>query len=227
MKLFARLLVAVLVLLSAHAADARHPRHSDDDASQSGTPGDFDYYLLSLSWSPDYCDAHPNDTQQCGARRYGFVLHGLWPQYSRGYPQSCSDAPMPAAVARQYADLYPSPKLMAHEWPKHGTCSGLAPDAYLALSKRLKDSVQFPPRYQAPAQPFRTTITELQHDIAQANPSMTPDSITMTCSGSGRFLQEIHLCYSKDGHAVACGADVQKQMRRSCGQPDFLVKSIR
>jgi ribonuclease T2 len=230
MNALARLVVVLLVLCSSNVVEARSHHHrgsQSDSQSQGNTPGQFDYYLLSLSWSPDYCSGHPNDTQQCGAQRFGFVLHGLWPQFNSGYPQNCSNDAMPAAVRQQYAGLYPSDKLMDHEWPKHGTCSGLSAADYLALSKKLKDSVNVPQRYQAPAQPFRTTISTLQGDFSQANPGMSPDSITMICSGSGRFLEEIHICYEKDGHPRSCGEDVQKQMHKSCGQPDFLVKSLR
>lgn len=233
MNALIRMLVVAVALCSAVAVDARSHHHgntqsSSQSGSQRNVPGQFDYYLLSLSWSPDYCSGHPNDTQQCGATRYGFVLHGLWPQYDNGYPSNCSDIAMPAAVKQQYAGLYPSDKLMAHEWPKHGTCSGLSPADYLALSKKLKDGVTIPARYQAPAQPFRVTIDALQHDFAQSNPGMPADAVTMSCSGSGRFLEEIHVCYDKDGgKARSCGNDVQKQMRKSCGQPDFLVKSLR
>lgn len=227
MNAFVRILVVLLVLVGANAAQARHGHHQDGQQNASQTAGVFDYYLLSLSWSPDYCSGHPTDAQQCGAQRAGFVLHGLWPQYDRGYPQSCSNASIPPSVWQQYAGLYPSDSLMAHEWTKHGTCSGLSPEAYFTLSKRLKDGVHVPRRYQAPEQPFRTTIAAVQGEFAQTNPGLPANSITMICSGSGRFLQEIHLCYDKAGNAHPCGADVQKQMNKSCGQPDFLVKSIR
>jgi ribonuclease T2 len=133
---------------------------------------------------------------------------------------------LPETVKQDFAGLYPSDRLFDHEWPKHGTCSGLSPENYLSLSKQLKESVSIPERYQAPNDPFRTTVSDLQRDFTKSNPSIPADAITMICSGSGRFLQEIHVCFDKGGHATTCGSDVLKQMRSSCGQPSFLVKSV-
>jgi ribonuclease T2 len=229
MKAIAQCVLAVSLVLSLpHLAEARkHHSKSSEDAQQT-QPGQFDYYVLSLSWSPSYCATHTSDTQQCGTgRQLGFVLHGLWPQFEKGYPSSCSDVPLPANVKQQYATLYPSPKLMLHEWQKHGTCSGLSPADYLAFSKHTKDSVNVPQRYQAPAQPFRTTIDDVQKDFGAANPGYSSDSISITCSGSGRFLQEVRLCLDKNGKSRSCAADVVKQMRSSCRQPNFLVQSVR
>ncbi len=81
----------------------------------------FDYYLMSLSWSPEFCATRPED-RQCG-RGYGLVLHGVWPQYTKGYPSSCSNERISAQLLQQFPDLYPSQKLAFHEWQKHGTCS--------------------------------------------------------------------------------------------------------
>jgi ribonuclease T2 len=227
MKSITRILVVLLTLCCTYEADAKRSHHQNENQVQRDVPGQFDYYLLSLSWSPDYCSGHAGDTQQCGSqKRFGFVLHGLWPQYQKGYPQNCSNVALPEAVKQDFAGLYPSDKLFDHEWPKHGTCSGLSPADYLALSKQLKDGVAIPGRYQAPSDPFRVTVSDLQRDFSQSNPSIPIDAITMICSGSGRFLQEIHVCFNKDGQATSCGADVQKQMRSSCRQPNFLVKSV-
>src|SRR5499427_7603553 len=54
-------------------------------------PGQFDYYVLSLSWSPSFCETATGNArrQQCGARPFSFVVHGLWPQYEHGFPESC------------------------------------------------------------------------------------------------------------------------------------------
>src|SRR5205823_13549256 len=56
-------------------------------------PGQFDFYVLALSWSPSFCEASGErgtpPQQQCGARPYSFVVHGLWPQYERGFPEFC------------------------------------------------------------------------------------------------------------------------------------------
>jgi ribonuclease T2 len=69
------LLTLILAALAAsgvwQSAAARHHRHSDDEAGQ------FDYYLLSLSWSPAFCLQSPGAAECDGPRRFGFIVHGL------------------------------------------------------------------------------------------------------------------------------------------------------
>ena len=110
------------------------------------TPGDFDFYVMSLSWSPDYCvGSGVDDPQQCSVgKQLGFVLHGLWPQYTRGYPAACSNVKLPKDTQAKFPNLYPSASLYAHEWEKHGTCSGLTPVEYMTLAKTLKESIVIP-----------------------------------------------------------------------------------
>jgi ribonuclease T2 len=113
-------------------------RHHSPGAAVIDAPGHFDYYLLALSWSPSYCIVHPGDRNQCQSRGFGFVLHGLWPQFNAGgYPQSCATNVGVDRTAEQVGrTLYPSPQLMAHEWQRHGTCSGLDPAEYFRTADR-------------------------------------------------------------------------------------------
>src|SRR5262249_40589503 len=62
---------------------------------RQNAPGQFDYYVLSLSWSPSFCETATGNArrQQCGTRPFSFVVHGLWPQYERGFPESCLAPP--------------------------------------------------------------------------------------------------------------------------------------
>ena len=93
-------------------------------------PGQFDFYVLALSWSPSYCEAAHERApdrapdQQCAGRPFSFVVHGLWPQYERGFPSFCQ-VPAPRLTRRivgSMLDLMPSPRLIFHEWDRHGTC---------------------------------------------------------------------------------------------------------
>ena len=202
---------------------------SELDVPTSGQPGQFDFYVLVLSWSPDYCATDgADDPQQCSiGRKLGFVLHGLWPQYDRGYPSDCSTAKLPADVKAKFPALYPSPQLYEHEWEKHGTCSGLTPEHYLALSKRLKDSIIVPDSYRAPEQPFRVTAARLKQEFGTANSNLNESSLAVYCSGSGRFLQELFVCFSLEGKPMASSSEIQSKASRSCGNPDFLVRNVR
>ena len=199
------------------------------DVPTSGQPGQFDFYVLVLSWSPEYCATNgSDDPQQCSiGRKLGFVLHGLWPQYNRGYPSDCSTSKLPADVKAKFSTLYPSPNLFEHEWEKHGTCAGLTPEQYLTLSKRLKDSIVVPDSYRAPEQPFRVTTPRLKQEFSTANSNLNEASLAVYCSDSGRFLQELYVCFSLEGKPVACSSEIQSKASRSCGSPDFLVQNVR
>jgi ribonuclease T2 len=189
---------------------------------------DFDYYVLALSWAPDYCSANPDDAQECApGKKYAFVLHGLWPQYTKGYPSDCGSDPLPKSVKAQFPRLYPNDKLFAHEWTKHGTCSGLSPADYLTLTGQLKDQVQIPSAYRAPASPFRVAAADLKQAFLETNPDLIDASLAVNCSGSGRYLSELYVCFSKESQAAACGTDVRKSALKSCSNADFLVRSVR
>ncbi|WP_166889846.1 ribonuclease [Massilia sp. CCM 8734] len=209
-------LMALMAL--AGAAQAKAPR---------AVTGQFDYYAVALSWSPSYC-ASRSDPDQCAAgRQLGFVLHGLWPQYESGYPSSCSNEKLPNDVREKYTSLFPSPRLIGHEWSKHGTCSGLAPAAYFDLSARLKEQLSIPAQYQKPAAPVRTTNDALYSAFKEANPALAKDGVLPFCASGGRFLRELHACYDKTGGSRSCSPGQVKRSKSSCGQASFLIQSVR
>jgi ribonuclease T2 len=189
----------------------------------------FDYFVLSLSWSPEYCAASGGgDTQQCSTgRKLAFVLHGLWPQNEKGYPSSCTAEKMPASVEAQFAGLYPNDSLFSHEWSKHGTCTGLSPQNFLTLSRQMKASIQMPAAFVAPQKPFRITTADVKNQFSQANPGFDTAAFEVNCSSSGKYLAELYVCLTRTGEARACSAEVHKNALKSCQNPDFLVRNIR
>lgn len=201
---------------------------------QTGTPllastADFDYFVLALSWSPTYCATDgADDSQQCSpGKRYGFVLHGLWPQYEQGFPSNCSTEKFPSELQDQFAGLYPNDKLFTHAWEKHGTCSGLSPIEYMTLAQQLKQAVRIPEAYQAPLQPFRTTSQQMEQAFVQANPGFNALAFAIYCTGDGRFLKEMFVCFDLTGKPRACSQEVQRKAMRSCRNPNFLVRNVR
>src|SRR5437588_1629605 len=58
LRLAGRLSLAALVLLTALSAQGRHHHPK---ANHAGESGEFDYYVLSLSWAPTYCLTHADD----------------------------------------------------------------------------------------------------------------------------------------------------------------------
>jgi ribonuclease T2 len=203
---------------------------SPTTGTQTGNPSsEFDFYILNLSWSPDYCASNGNDDpQQCGlGKKLGFVLHGLWPQYNQGYPSDCSNVKLSASVKAKFPALYPNQSLYDHEWEKHGTCSGLSPEQYLALSKELKDSIAIPANYRAPEQAIRVTSAQLKQEFVAANPKLTESALEVYCSGSGRYLQELYVCFTADGKPTTCSRQVHNDAAKSCQNPDLLVRNVR
>ncbi len=122
---------------------------------RQGDPGQFDYYILALSWSPSYCEARQgrarnrSQERQCDGRPFSFVVHGLWPQYDRGFPSYCQVPPprLNRNIVGSMLDLMPSPRLIFHEWDQHGTCSGLSPRAYFDGVRKARAAVKIPPEY--------------------------------------------------------------------------------
>src|ERR1700733_4361302 len=134
------LLILLASLTLAMSAGARHRK------SSNSAPGAFDYYLLSLSWSPAFCQSEPGAAECNGPRRLGFIVHGLWPQYEKGWPQNCNvHQQVPDNVVTGISDLMPARGLVYHEWSAHGTCSGLSPAEFFALIRRARASVAIPP----------------------------------------------------------------------------------
>src|SRR6266496_2694367 len=141
---FGLLVFAVLIGISA-AASAQDRRQN--------APGEFDFYVLSLSWSPSYCEEAEerggggrSQAQQCGGRPFSFVVHGLWPQYERGFPEYCQ-RPSPRLgrnIMTSMLDLMPAPGLIYNEWDKHGTCSGLGARAYFETIRKARAAVKIP-----------------------------------------------------------------------------------
>ncbi len=189
----------------------------------------FDFYVLALSWAPEFCAENNNeDPQECSiGKKLGFVLHGLWPQYNRGYPESCSTQRLPADVKAKFPGLYPTSSLYDHEWEKHGTCSGLAPEQYLAVAQRIKESVVIPAAYRAPEQAVRVTMAQFKRDLESANPGIADSMLAPTCSGSNHYLSELQVCFAPDGKPVACSAEVQNDSSRSCSNSNIILRSVR
>ena len=166
----------------------------------TAAPGAFDFYLLTLSWSPEFCATH-SAVAEC-ALHAGFVLHGLWPQNTdASYPEHCSNAPGPANPS-QYSDIFPDVGLLQHEWTTHGTCSGLAPDAYFQLARRAYKSIHTPPSLNTLAQQTSESPDAILTQFASINPSVARSSLALSCGNN--YLTAVQVCLAKDLSATAC-----------------------
>ena len=211
--------VLLLLCLACSVAFARH--HQQPEA-QDGVPGQFDYYLMALSWSPTYCLTHQYDRAQCAGKGYGFVLHGLWPQYeSGGYPHNCTGSPLSADAQAIGQTLYPSPKLLQHEWVEHGTCSGMDAATYFHTADRASAAVRIPAEFEAPLATLMMTGDEIAAAFRAANPALPEDGLTVTC-GRGQ-LSEVRICLSRALTVRSCGRGV----RSSCPLAPVQIRSTR
>ncbi|HEY0181001.1 MAG TPA: ribonuclease T2 [Dokdonella sp.] len=215
----APLALAVLALAATEAAFARHsnsptkPTHASQHKQKSkGTAGAFDYYVMALSWSPTYCRTHPDDGEQCTHKGYGFILHGLWPEYEHGGgPERCrtDDEPSRKTVATALAFM-PSRRLIDHEWAAHGACTGLDPAGYFDLADRAFAAVHAPPELSAPQRPLQMRADDLRGALKRANPGLDDSMLSLHCSHGE--LVEVRVCLDKNAAPRACG----KRMREAC-----------
>jgi ribonuclease T2 len=180
--------------------------------------GKFDYYLLSLSWSPEFCYSHQSSAE-C-SQHLGLIVHGLWPQYNgaNSGPENCANQPGPSNPD-SLLDLLPTRDLISHEWATHGTCTGLRADAYFGLIRRIFSNFHAPPQLQHPNRQSIIRTADLKRAIAQSNPGLNDSEITLTCTG--RYLREVQLCLTKDGRPQPCSG------LRECRGTSVLVPPVR
>ena len=207
-----------LLVLCAVAVPAQDARQNQ--------PGEFDFYVLSLSWSPSFCDAvadRGKQQAQCGERPYSFVVHGFWPQYEKGFPEYCQ-VPAPRLdrnIVSSMLDLMPSPRLIFHEWDRHGVCSGLPAGAYFETIRKARAIVKIPPEFLDIKSELTVTPGSVEEAFVKANPGLTPAAMAVGCDN--KRLREIRICMSRDLAFREC-AEVE---RRSCRRDKLVMPPVR
>lgn len=194
--------------------------------AEGDAAGRFDYYVLSLSWSPTFCalagDATGED--QCDARHdFSFTLHGLWPQFEAGWPSDCRtrEADPTRAETRAMADIMGSGGLAWYEWKKHGRCSGLSAPDYFAASRRAYRAITIPDVFRNLHEDVKLPASVVEDAFVDANPGLDRGMITVTCE-VGR-IEEVRICLTKDLAFRPCGADAA----RDCRMRDALMEAVR
>jgi len=217
----AALAAAALVFTTATWALAQDARQNE--------AGQFDFYVLSLSWSPSFCaaaaerDAARGASMQCGARPYSFVVHGLWPQYDKGFPEYCQ-VPAPRldrAIVSSMLDLMPAPHLIFNEWDRHGTCSGFSPRAYFEVVRKARAVVKIPPQYVDLQEPLSVSPAAVEDAFIKANSGLSESGIAIGCDK--KRLTEVRLCLSKDLQFRDC----PEIARRSCRRDELIMPPLR
>ncbi|MBB1094124.1 ribonuclease T2 [Rhodopseudomonas palustris] len=192
--------------------------------------GEFDFYVLALSWSPSFCEqasergnAGRSQQIQCGGRPFSFVVHGLWPQYERGFPEYC-ERPAPRLdrrIMNSMLDLMPAPGLIYNEWDKHGTCAGTSARSYFEDIRKARAAVRIPPDFIDPKETRTVTPAEVEDAFIKVNPGLSSSAIAVTCDRTR--LTEVRICMSKDLQFRAC----EEIDRRACRRERLEVPPVR
>jgi ribonuclease T2 len=214
---------AAVFLISLLAATASHARSRKKRPQGDAT---FSYYLLSLSYAPDFCaqSTGNKDPRECETGRHiGFVVHGLWPQGETGRgPENCGPArPVSQDIVRATLAYIPAESLIQHEWASHGTCSDLSSADYFALVRRARDLVKIPADLSAPAGQLHLSSAEIEAKFAAANPGFPKGAFRVSCYRNAE-LQELRIAFQKDLSPRAAGASAG-----SCAAGTVLLRPVR
>jgi ribonuclease T2 len=217
---FATLIGVALIGIAAGTASAQDRRQN--------TPGEFDFYVLSLSWSPSFCEEaseRGNERRsgaQCGGRPFSFVVHGLWPQYEHGFPEYCDrDSFLDRNIMTSMLDLMPAPGLIFNEWKKHGTCAGLGPRPYFEAIRKARAAVKIPAEFLNLSDPKTVAPSEVEDAFIKVNPGLSNAAISITCNRNR--LSEVRICLSKDLQFRAC----EELDRRGCRRDQVTMPPVR
>ncbi|MEO1701701.1 MAG: ribonuclease T [Pseudomonadota bacterium] len=215
-RLFLAMAVGTLTSFLAACEDTSS-RAQTADGSPLPVGSGFDFYVLSLSWSPGYCrsEGARANRQQCGTgRSFEWVVHGLWPQFQRGYPEFCEPSTrenVSRSLAEKMFDIMPSTGLVAHQWRKHGSCSGLDQDDYFQTTRRAFAMIVKPDIDAGQSQSFSRSHLDVEEAFLEANDALRPEQIAVTCDR--RFLRDVRICLTKDLSSFTSCPEVD---RRHC-----------
>lgn len=208
-------------LIMAAALALSSPAYADGERA-----GDFDYYVLSLSWSANWCALEGDDRNdpQCDAGRgITWVVHGLWPQYEDGWPSYCRTVERDPSRGETsaMADVFGGAGSAFYQWKKHGRCSGLSSRDYYDTARKALKSVTLPPVFAGLRRDVKLPASVVEEAFLEANPGLMRDQITITCSDG--MIQEARICLTKDLEPRRCGDD----SLRDCRMKDALMEAVR
>lgn len=203
-RVLSLLLLFAVVMSLAGPGHAKHQK--SQSSSDSNEPGKFDYYLLTLSWAPQFCATNPNGrgTAECNPDKHmGLVVHGLWPQYNNGkWPQDCaSTPPVSSATVNHMLPMMPGKQLIQHEWSKHGTCSGLSVKDYFDEIEKLYTGLTAPDPFKKPADTAQTNPGDIEAAFASAN-NAPKEAFRVSCPQQD--FSAVQICLGKDFQYMAC-----------------------
>lgn len=208
---------------SCYVPELLSPLQADRPASERARPGVVAGYTLALSWSPEYCRSNAQDTsEQCtGPNKFGFILHGLWPEGPNGTqpPRFCrASTTIDRDVFRAQFCTMPSSRLIAHQWAKHGSCAARDPADYFAASRKLFASVKIPDMNSLSRR--RIDVGGFKRVISALNPAIQPSHMVVVTDRRGDWFEELRICLSRDFRPIPCPRG------RPRGAPDGVALKI-
>lgn len=208
------------VILAA-ALTLSPPAYADGERA-----GAFDYYVMALSWSANWCAMEGDDRRdpQCDpGKGITWVVHGLWPQFETGWPSYCRTVerdPSRSETA-DMADVFGGAGAAFYQWKKHGRCSGLPAATYFKTARAAFGSIRLPAVFDQLHKDVKLPATVVEDAFLEANPGLMRDQITITCANG--MIQEARICLTKDLEPRRCGAD----SLRDCRMKDAVMEAIR
>jgi len=187
----------------------------------------FDFYVLALSWSPTFCDSEAagRNREQCGEDKdFSWVVHGLWPQNDKGWPENCPTSEgtrVPERIGRMVMDIMPSMGLIGHQWRKHGSCSGLSMSDYFKLVRQAHDSIRIPAELSDVGRESRTSPQAVEAAFIRSNPGLTRSAVAVTCDRER--VDEVRICLDKSLGFRNC-PEVDS---RSCRRSEITIPPVR
>jgi ribonuclease T2 len=186
----------------------------------------FDYYVMTLSWAPGFCDLGGQETSspECAAGSGdGFVVHGLWPNNEyRPNPESCLGREATPADLEDEHGVYPNDRLAAYEYRKHGTCTGLSAHDYFATVRSVRARLNIPTVFQAPNDRQQLAPEDVEQAFMAANPNLHPDNMAVSCS-NGELI-DVRFCLAKD---LSSYAVCRKVARHTCQRGSIVIAPVR
>jgi ribonuclease T2 len=126
-------------------------------------------------------------------------VHGLWPQYERGYPESCAVGELgnvSRELLRQIENIMPSDSLARHQWKKHGTCSGLSQRAYFNAMGDAFARVRIPEVFSQVREVRTISPKQVEAAFVSTNPGLKPEGLAVACADGN--LSEVRVCMTKE-----------------------------
>jgi ribonuclease T2 len=195
-------------------------------SSPSVATTQFDYYVMTLSWAPGFCDLGGKETSspECAeGSGDGFVVHGLWPNNEyRPNPEGCRGQDATPADLDDERGVYPNDRLAAYEYRKHGTCTGLSPRDYFATVRNVRARLKIPEMFRTPSEQMRMAPEEIEQAFMTANANLRPDNMAISCSNGE--LVDVRFCLAKD---LSSYAVCRKVARHTCQRGSIVVAPVR